>query len=66
MGVNKPYKFIGFGAMDVKKPHKFIGFGAMDVTNPYKFVGFGGRIFLVPLVCDPSGKDCTLRPRGGL
>ncbi len=39
--VTKPYKFIGFGAMDVTKPHKFIGFGAMDVTKPYKFIGFG-------------------------
>ncbi len=26
----KPYKFIGFGAMDVTKPYKFIGFGAME------------------------------------
>ncbi len=25
----KPYKPIGFGAMDVAKPYKFIGFGAM-------------------------------------
>ncbi len=24
----KPYKFIGFGAMDVTKPYEFIGFGA--------------------------------------
>jgi hypothetical protein len=36
--VTKPYKFIGFGAMDVTKPYKFIGFGAMDVTKPYKFI----------------------------
>ncbi len=28
MGVTKPYKCIGFGAMDVTKPYKFIGFGA--------------------------------------
>ncbi len=25
----KPYKFIGFGAMEVTKSHEFIGFGAM-------------------------------------
>ncbi len=37
----KPYKFIGFGAMEVTKPHKFIGFGAMEVTKPYQFIGFG-------------------------
>ncbi len=37
----KPYKFIGFGAMDGPKPYKFIEFGAMDVTKPYKFIGFG-------------------------
>ncbi len=37
----KPYKFIGFGAMDGTKPYKFIGFGAMDGTKPYKFIGFG-------------------------
>ncbi len=32
----EPYKFIGFGAMEVTKPYKFIGFGAMEVTKPYK------------------------------
>ncbi len=31
--VTKPYKIIGFGAMEVTKPYKFIGFGAMEVTN---------------------------------
>ncbi len=38
--VAKPYKLIGFGAMDVAKPYEFIGFGAMDVTKPYKSIGF--------------------------
>ncbi len=37
-GHTKPYKFIGFGAMNVTKPYKFIGFGAMDVTKPYKSI----------------------------
>ncbi len=23
------------------KPYKLIGFGAIDVTNPYNFIGFG-------------------------
>jgi hypothetical protein len=32
-GCTKPYKFMGFGAMDVTKPYKFIGFGTMDVPN---------------------------------
>ncbi len=41
MYVTKPYKFTGFGAMDVTKPCKFTEFGAMDVTKPYKFTGFG-------------------------
>ncbi len=27
--------------MDATKPYKFIGFGAVDVTKPYKFIGFG-------------------------
>jgi hypothetical protein len=36
----KPYKFIGFGAMDVTKPYEFISFGAMDGTKPYEFTGF--------------------------
>ena len=27
--------------MYVTKPYKFIGFGAMDVTKPYKFIGCG-------------------------
>jgi hypothetical protein len=26
--------------MEVTKPYKFIGFGAMDVTKPYNFIGF--------------------------
>ncbi len=42
-GVTKPYRFIGFCAMDVTKPYRFIGFGAMDVTKPYRFIGFGAR-----------------------
>ena len=33
MGVTKPYKFIGFGAMDVTKPYKCIGFGAAPYTG---------------------------------
>ncbi len=28
MGVTKPYKFIGIGAMYVTKPYDFLGFGA--------------------------------------
>jgi hypothetical protein len=46
----KPYKFIGFGAMDATKPYKFIGSGAMEVTKPYKFIGFGSE----PLKSGPS------------
>ena len=38
--LTKPYKFIGFGAVDITKPYKFIGFGAIDITKPYKFIGF--------------------------
>ncbi len=26
------------------KPYRFIGFGAMDVTKPYEFIGFVGRV----------------------
>ncbi len=37
MDVTKPYKFIGFGAMEVTKSYKFIGFGAMGGE------GDGGR-----------------------
>ncbi len=43
----KPYKSIGFEAMDVTKPHDFIGFGVMDVTKPYEFIWFSGVGFLV-------------------
>ncbi len=39
MNVTKPYKYIGFGAMDVTTPYKFIGLGAMDVTRPYRLPG---------------------------
>ncbi len=44
MDVTKARKFIGFGAMDVTKPHEFIRFGAMDVTKPYEFIRFGPRL----------------------
>ncbi len=37
----KPYKFMGFGAMDITNPYNSIGFGAMDATKPYDFIGFG-------------------------
>ncbi len=47
-----PYKFMGFGAMDVTKPYKFIGFGAMDVTKPYKFIGFGAMDGVSPQAFD--------------
>ncbi len=40
-GTTKPYKFIGFGAMEVTKPYEFIRFGAMDVTKPCEFIRFG-------------------------
>ena len=48
MEVTKPYKFIGFGAMDVTKPYKFIGFGATTITKPYKFKGFGAMYVTKP------------------
>ncbi len=31
--MSPPYRFIGFGAMDVTKPYKFIGFGPMAMTD---------------------------------
>ena len=37
--------------MVVTKPYKFIGFGAMDVTKPYEFIGFrfiGGSELRIP------------------
>ncbi len=52
MYVTKPYKFIGFGAMDVTNPREFIGFGAMDVTKPYEFIGFGAPAKGPPILCD--------------
>ncbi len=41
IAINKPHKFIGFGAMAITKPYKFIGFGAIAITKPYKIIGFG-------------------------
>ncbi len=35
-----PFKFAGFGAMNVAKPYEFIRFGVMDVAKPYIFVDF--------------------------
>jgi hypothetical protein len=51
--VTKPYKFTGFGAMEVTKPYIFIGFGAMEVTKPYKFIGFGA---MEGDSCDPLAR----------
>ncbi len=31
-GSTKPYKFIGFGAMDVAEPYKFMGVGAIPTV----------------------------------
>ena len=45
MEVTKPYKFIGFGAMDVTKPYAFIRFGTMDVTKPYEYATVSLRRF---------------------
>ncbi len=59
--VTKPYKFIGFGAMDVTKPYKFIGFGAMDVTKPYKFIGFGAMERRDHPWPSPTWPWCTVR-----
>ncbi len=40
---------MGFGAMNVTKPYKFIGFVAMDVTiQIYKFIG-SGDVYLTSL-----------------
>ncbi len=36
--------------MEVTKPYKFIGYGAMQVTKPYKFIGFGAKLVLAVLV----------------
>jgi hypothetical protein len=35
----KPYKFIGFGAVDVTKPCEFIWFGDSHGPKPCKFIG---------------------------
>jgi hypothetical protein len=65
----KPYKFIGFGAMDVSKPYDFIGFGAMDVTKPYKFIGFGalgGRSAGIPTDLLPGWSPIHGPPRADM
>ena len=41
MDADRPYNFIGFGAMCVTKSSAFIGFGAMDATKPYEFIWLG-------------------------
>ncbi len=40
-----PYKFIGFGAMDVIKPYKSTWFGDIHGPEAYKFMGPGGVCF---------------------
>jgi hypothetical protein len=52
--VSKPYKFIGFGAIDVSKTYKCIGFGAIGVSKPSKFIGFGAP-------CDAGGGGASSR-----
>ncbi len=54
MEVTKPYEFIGFGAMEVTKPYEFIGVGAMEVTKPYKFIGFGAMEVPKPIWSPPG------------
>ena len=68
--VTKPYKFIGFGAMDVTKPwamdvtkpYKFIRFGAMDVTKPYELIGYVISCYAVLLPGRTSGFRAGFRP----
>ncbi len=40
----EPYKFIGFGSIDITKPYKFIWFGDIDAPKPCEFIGFGGHV----------------------
>ncbi len=40
-----PYKFIGFGAIDISKPYKFIWLGDIDSPKAYEFMGSGGFYF---------------------
>jgi hypothetical protein len=66
----KPYKFIGFGAIDITKPYKLIRFGARDVTKPYKFIGFGAMDVTKPYkfislaAQRPKVDDCEVRCGG--
>ncbi len=41
MGVTKPFRFQGFGAMGITKAYNSIAFWAMDITKPCRFLGLG-------------------------
>jgi hypothetical protein len=47
-----PYKFIGFGGIDVTKSYKIICFGDIDTPKPYKIIGSGGFCFANTGMCD--------------
>ncbi len=40
-----PYRFIGFGGIDVTKPYKFMCLGGIDAPKSYEFIGSGGFYF---------------------
>ena len=54
----KPYKFIGFGAINVTKPYEFIRFGDIHGPTPYKLIGFGD------IYGGLSGRPPWVTPRG--
>ncbi len=62
MNVTKPYKFIGFGAVEITKPYKIIGFGAMDVTKPYRFIRVGAMNVAKPYKFIGFGAVTTTKP----
>ncbi len=66
LGRTKPYKFIGFGVIDVTKLYEFIGFAAMEVTKPYEFYrgwGHGCHLDIRPLAVTVDGLHVA-KPRG--
>ncbi len=58
-----PYKFIGFGGVDVTKPYKGIGFGDIDAPEPFEFTGSSGFYFANTGINPTDGPD-TQDPKG--
>ena len=58
MEATKPYKFIGFGAVDATKCLSIYQVWAVDATNTFKFIWFGAMDSTKPVIYKVWGRGC--------